>query len=99
MGGRRDHMRGKRHKAEEIVVMVREAEAELAKGVPIAELARKFGVSEWTLNRWRHRYGGLGTPEAKRLRELERENTRLKKVVAEQALDKAILQEALKGKF
>lgn len=92
-------MGGKRHKAEEIVQLVRQAEAELANGIAVADVVRKLGVSEWTLYRWRHRYGGLATPGAKRLRELERENARLKRVVADQALDKAILQEALKGKY
>lgn len=92
-------MKGKKHRPEEIVAMVREAEAEIGRGVPPADMARKFDVSEWTLNRWRHRYGGLSTPEAKRIRELEKENNRLKKVVAQQALENEALRELNKGKY
>ena len=91
-------MRGRKHRPEEIVVMVREAEAEIGRGVNPAEMAKKFEVSEWTLNRWRHRYGGLSTPEAKRMRELEKENMRLKKVVAQFALENEALKELNKGK-
>lgn len=64
----------KRHKPEEVVAKVREAEVEMGKGVPVDEVCRKLGISEATLFRWRHQYGGLSTPEAKRLRALEREN-------------------------
>ena len=68
----------KRHTPEEVVVKVREAEFEMGKGVPVDEVCRKLGISEATLFRWRHRYGGLSTPEAKRLKGLERENRDLK---------------------
>jgi len=86
----------KRHQAEEVVRIVREAETLLAQQKPIEEVCRDLGISESTLVRWRHRYGGLSTPEAKRLREMERENTELKHIVAELELDKRILKAALK---
>ena len=86
----------KRHKPEEVVAKVREAEVEMGKGVPPDEVCRKLGISEATLFRWRHRYGGLSTPEAKRLRALERENRDLKEMLAESELAKRVLQVALK---
>ena len=86
----------KRHQAEEVVKIVREAEALLAQQKPIEEVCRELGISESTLVRWRQRYGGLSTPEAKRLREMERENSELKHIVAELELDKRILKAALK---
>jgi putative transposase len=86
----------KRQAAEEIVRLVREAEALLAQGKPVEEACRQLGISESTLVRWRHRYGGLSTPEAKRLRELERENGELKHIVADLELAKRFLQEAVK---
>jgi len=86
----------KRHKPEEVVAKVREAEVEMGKGVPVDEVCRKLGISEATLFRWRHRYGGLSTPEAKRLRALERENRDLKEMLAESELAKRVLQVALK---
>jgi putative transposase len=86
----------KRKAADEIVAMVREAENEMAKGTPVDEVCRKLNVAPATLVRWRHRYGGLSTPEAKRLKELERENAALHKLVARAELEKQILREALK---
>ena len=86
----------KRHRAEEVVLKVREAETEMAKGVPVEEICRKLDISLATLTRWRHQYGGLSTPEAKRLRELEKENDRLKRAVADLTLDKTILKETIK---
>ena len=86
----------KRHKPEEVVAKVREAEVEMGKGIPADEVCRKLGISEATLFRWRHRYGGLSTPEAKRLRGLERENRDLKEMLAESELAKRVLQVALK---
>ena len=86
----------KRHTPEEVVVKVREAEVEMGKGVPVDEVCRKLGISEATLFRWRHRYGGLSTPEAKRLKGLERENRDLKEMLAESELAKRVLQVALK---
>lgn len=81
----------RRFSEEQIVQILREGEAAESK----AEVWRKHGVSEWTYYRWRQRYGGLAESQAKRLRELEQENARLKRLVAEQALANAALQEAL----
>ena len=89
----------KRHTPEQIIRKLREAEVALAKGQPIAEVARKLGITEQTYYRWRKEYGGLLVDQAKRLKELEKENARLKKLLAEQALDNAILKEVSSGKF
>ncbi len=89
----------KRHTAEEIIGKLRTAEIELAKGLGAAEVVRKLGIAEQTYYRWRKEYGGLRLDQAKRLKELEKENTRLKKLVADQALDNAILKEVSSGKF
>lgn len=86
----------KRHKPEEVVAMVREAEADLGKGVPVEEVCRKLNVSQPTLFRWRHQVGGLSTPEAKRLKALEKENKDLKEMLADAELAKKILKTALK---
>ncbi len=86
-------MARKRHIAEEIIGKLRTAEIELAKGVSAAEVVRKLGITEQTYYRWRKEYGGLRLDQAKRLKELEKENTRLKKLVADQAFDNAILKE------
>ena len=91
--------RQKRHNAEQIIAKLREADVELAKGQSVGEICRKLAVSEHTYYRWRKEYGGLKVDQAKRLKDLERENTRLKKLVADQALDNAILREAAKGNF
>ena len=80
---------------EQIVYCLKQEEA----GVPIAELVRKYGISQQTFYRWKKQYGGLSRSEVKRLKELERENTKLKQLVADLALDKRILQEALTKKF
>lgn len=72
---------------------------ETAKGVTIGQVCKKIGVSEQTYYKWRREYDGMRTDQAKRLKELERENTRLKKLIADQALDNAILKEALSGKY
>ena len=89
----------KRHSVEQIISKLREAEVEQAKGGTVPEVCRKIGVTEQTYYRWRKEYGGLQINQARRLRELEKENQRLKKLVADQALDKAILEEALKGNY
>ena len=87
-------MSRKRYTAEQIIQKLREAEVELAKGHSVGEVAKKLGITDQTYYRWRKEYGGLKTDQAKRLKELERENARLKKVVADLTLDKAILKEA-----
>ena len=92
-------MAKKRHDAAQIIAKLREAEVELARGTKTGEVCRKLGVTEQTFYRWRKEYGGLRVDQARRLKELERENARLKHVVAEQALDNAILKEAARGNF
>jgi putative transposase len=92
-------MNGKRHKPEQIINKLREAEVELGKGATVPEACKKIGVTDQTYYRWRSEYGGLRLDQAKRLKALETENTRLKKLVAEQALDIAILKEAASGNF
>jgi len=84
----------KKHTAEQIVSKLREAELELARGHSIAEAVRKLGITEQTYYRWRKEYGGLRTDQARRMKDLERENGRLKKLVADLSLDNAILKEA-----
>lgn len=90
-------MARKRHTPEEIIRKLREAEVELAKGQSAPQACRKIGVTEQTYYRWRKEYGGLRLDQAKRLKQLERESARLKKLVADQALDMAILREAASG--
>ena len=88
-----------RHTAEQIIGKLREAEVALAKGQTTGEVARKLGITEQTDYRWRKEYGGLRVGPAKRLKELEKENGRLKRLVADPALDNAILKEVSSGKF
>jgi putative transposase len=83
----------KRHGAEEIVRKLRDADAMLAAGKDLAAVLQTLEVSEATLHRWRNQYGGMKSEEAKRLKQLEDENARLKKLVAEQALDLSMLKE------
>ena len=92
-------MSRKRFTAEQIIAKLREAEVEIAKGKRVGQAVRKIGVSEQTYYRWRKEYGGLRIDQAKRLKSLEKENARLKKLVAEAELDKAILKEAASGNF
>ena len=89
----------KRHTAEQIIAKLREAEVALAKGQPLALVVRKREIAEQTYYRWRKEYGGLRVDQAKRLKELEKENVRLKRLVADQALDNAILKEVASGNF
>ena len=90
-------MSRRHHRAEEIINKLRETEVGLANGLTVPEVCRKLGVTEQTYYRWRREYGGLTRDQAKRLRELEQENVRLKKLVAELSLDNAILKEAAQG--
>ena len=87
----------KRFAAEQIITHLREAEVLLSQGKSVGEVCRQLEVSENTYYRWRREYGGLEVDQVKRLKELEKENQRLKKLVAEQALDNAILKEATRG--
>ena len=90
-------MRRKRHTSEQIIAKLREAEVDLAKGVKVPQACRKLGVTEQTYDRWRKEYGGMRLDQAKRLKELDRENGRRKRLLAEAELDKAILREAASG--
>ncbi len=87
----------KRFSPEQIISKLREAEVLLAQGKSTAEVCRALNVSEQTYYRWRKEYGGMRTEQARRLKELEKENARLKKLVADLSLDKAILQGTLRG--
>jgi transposase-like protein len=89
----------RRHTPEQIIRKLRESEAELAAGLTIGQICQKLGVTEQTFYRWRNQYGGMKANEMKRLKELEVQNTRLRKVVADQALDIQILKEVVKGKY
>jgi transposase-like protein len=92
-------MARKRYSAEQIIGKLREAEVALAKGATAAQVCKKLGITENTYYRWRREYGGLRVDQAKRLKELERENAKLKRLVADLSLDKAILKEAAGGNF
>ena len=83
-------MGGKRYSTEQIIVKLREAEIEMGRGVKVPEVCRKLGISEQTFYRWRKRYGGLDRSEVRRLKALEQENARLKKLLAESLIDNAI---------
>jgi putative transposase len=92
-------MSRKRFTAEKIIGMLRESEVALAQGKKIGEVCRSLGISEQSYYRWRREYGGLKTTQAKRIKDLEQENSRLKKAVADLTLDKLILREALEGNY
>ena len=92
-------MAKKRFKAEQIVLMLREAEIQLAKGLNLDQVCRNLGFSTHSYYRWRKEYGGLKLDQAKRLKELEQENSRLKKLVADLSLDNSILKEVSRGNF
>ncbi len=88
-----------RFNAEQIITKLREAEVLQAAGAPIREVCKKLEITDQTYYRWRKEYGGLQVDQARRLKELERENARLKKLLAESELDKAILKEVAEGNF
>ena len=92
-------MKRRRHTPEQIVRKLREAERMQADGADIATVARHLEISEQTFHRWRNQYGGMKADEAKRLKELEKENARLKHMVADQALDIVALKEVAKGNW
>lgn len=92
-------MARKRYTAEQIITKLREAEVELAKGQTTAQVCKKLGITGQTYYRWRKEYGGLRVDQAKRLKQLEQENGRLKKLVADLSLDNSILKEVSKGNF
>ena len=88
-----------RHTAEQIINKLREAEVLQAKGMSMEEMLRQLGVSDATYYKWRKEYGGLRVDQARRLKELEQENSRLRKVVSDLSIDNAILKEAARGNF
>jgi len=92
-------MSQRRYKPEQIIKKFREAEVKLSKGQTTAQVSRKLGITEQTYYRWRKEYGGMKVDQAKRLKELEAENTRLKKLVADLSLDKMILKEVASKNF
>ncbi len=92
-------MARKRYTAEQIITKLREAEVELAKGQTTPAVCKKLGIADQTFYRWRKEYGGLRVDQAKRLKQLEHENARLKKLVADLSLDNSILKEVSSGNF
>jgi putative transposase len=89
----------KRYTPEEIIQHLRTVELETGKGVPVLDASRKLGITEQTYYRWKKEYGGLRVDQAKRLKSLEQENARLKRIVADQAVDLSILKEVASGNF
>ncbi|TWU11802.1 Transposase [Symmachiella macrocystis] len=89
----------KRHTSEQIITKLREAEVHLSQGMTIPLMCKRLGIHQQTYYKWRREYGGLRMDQAKRLKELEKENNRLKRLLAESELDKAILKEAASGNF
>jgi putative transposase len=99
MGEEGTLMKRRRHTPEQIIRRLREAERLLGEGKTIPEAAKELGISENTYHRWRNQYGGMKADDAKRLKELERENARLKRIVADQALNIDALNEVAKGNW
>ena len=92
-------MSRKRYSPEKIIGMLREAEVALAQGMSVGAICRQLSISEQSYYRWRKQYGGLRISQVRRMKDMERENARLKKAVAELTLDKVILKEALEGNY
>ncbi len=92
-------MKRTRHTPEQVIRKLRDADRILAEGRGVAEVAKELGVSENTYHRWRNQYGGMKADDVKRLKELERENTRLKAIVADQALECRALKEVARGNW
>ena len=90
---------GKRHKPEEIITKLRQVDVLVSQGSSVADAVRSIAVTEVTYYRWRQEYGGLKSDQVKRMKELETENSRLRKAIADLTLDKLILQEASRGNF
>ena len=97
--GRRQKVARRHYRPEEIIAKLREAEILLAQGLKVPEVVRELSIHEVTYYRWRKEYGGMRVDQARRLKELEQENTRLKKLVADLSLDNAILKEVNRGNF
>lgn len=92
-------MKRKKHTAEQIIRKLREADTMMSTGKTIGQVCQSLEISEQTFHRWRNQYGGMKAEEAKSLKELEKENARLKKLVANLTLDKEILQKAIEGNY
>jgi len=92
-------MKGRKHTAEQVIRKLREGERLAAEGKNVAEVARELEISEQTYSRWRNQYGGMKADDAKELKRLKDENMRLKRMVADQALDIEMLKEVARGKF
>lgn len=92
-------MKRRRHTPEQVIRKLREAERLIGEGKTIPEAAKELGISEQTYHRWRNQYGGMKADDAKRLKELERENRQLKAIVADQALEVRALKEVAKGNW
>ena len=92
-------MKRKRYSPEQIIAKLREAEVKISQGMAVGEVSRQLGIAEQTYYRWRKEYGGLKTSQARKMKDLEKENIRLKKAVADLTLDKLILQEAVEGNY
>ena len=99
MGQRRTHVKRRRHTPEQIVRKLREADRMLAEGSELSEVAKALEVSEATYHRWRAQFGGMKADDVKRLKELERENVTLKRIVADKELENVALKEIAKGNF
>ncbi len=98
-GRKGKRMKRKRHSSEQIIAKLREAEVLLQQRQAVPQVCRQLGVTAQTYYRWRKEYGGMRVDQAKRQKDLEKENTQLKKIVADQALDMAILKDVASGKF
>jgi transposase-like protein len=93
-------LKGKSHSPEQIVTVLREVERlQAEEGLSVASAAKRLEGAEWTIYRWRKQYGGMSRDDAKRLKDLEKENARLKKLLAEMDIDNSILKEAVEGKY
>ena len=92
-------MKKTKHSPEQIIRKLREAEAKLAGGATVPEICKQIGISEASYYRWKSEYGGMAVDQMRRLKELEKENARLKRIVAEQALDNQMLKELARGNF
>ena len=92
-------MSRKRYKPEQIIRMLREADVKLSQNQKVGQICRDLGIAEQTYYRWRREFGGMKVSQARRLKDLERENSRLKRAVADLTLDKLILKEALQGNY
>ena len=92
-------MSKKRYRPEEIILKLREADVLISQGKKVVDVIKALGITDVTYYRWRQEYGGMSVPQAKRLKELEKENERLRKAVSDLTLDKMILKEAARGNF